>query len=701
MSSSEKRIKSLPLQEQYAQALAELLEIIASSNPYEMLAMLSISNLAAFDGISREHVESGTLTAMHVELLQALALRLKLTECKMKRPDLDAIKRLVQVVALSVTLRGMSDSLQQKTGAPDLIAMRLHTQSIRNWAYPQETFDLAAILFEHFDASFKSSTGLSATEIVMLFQSIIRWIEVRAKEALNGLQYVMVADNVDEVVSRYKEKFEKDLSSRKGTNIDELKNYAMAHWNAIPAMNIFLLEAKFCAAMAKLHSLEPKSIEGLLQSLSISFGDLSEFKLDYLHLGNPVWTKPFVRDGSVYFLPVPSLLVSHCIEIMETLLPGAEVKRYEERRSEVLETKVSELFSNRFGAQNVYTGSIFDEENHENDLLCVVHNYAFIVESKSGAIPAKAKLGLELSLASTAKKLIVEASEQALRFADFIQKNPTKHKFKTVQNTVNEVDLSGVDHVVPMGALLSPLTQAYPGWQKLLRTNLVDNVPLVCCFLLTDLGYIFQILDSDVALIHYLSRRGNFEEAVQYYGDEIDVLNMYLECGFPRFDAPVAQITGYGQPLFDKYFMTRGTSIKTDKPPLKRNKTWLELIHYLDRSKPDGWIDLGCALLDVDVVVQDESHEKLQALVHSISSRQDLKIDSCSCIYADGDSYKFLILLAHKPDADVEQAIKKSSDSIAAELNGPFPVSGIVISALAKPNEISVSAWFHSLEKSS
>src|ERR1700736_4127065 len=70
---------SLPFQQQYAQALTELFEAIAGSNPYEMLAMLSISNLAAFDGISKEHVESGILTAMHVELLQALALRYKLS----------------------------------------------------------------------------------------------------------------------------------------------------------------------------------------------------------------------------------------------------------------------------------------------------------------------------------------------------------------------------------------------------------------------------------------------------------------------------------------------------------------------------------------------------------------------------------------------------------------------------------------------
>lgn len=673
----------------YEDALKALFAVIIAYNPYEMLAILSLKNLAAFDGVPKEYTQSGALMSMHIELLQALALRFKLSLYTIKKPNLKEVSDLLLAVTCSYSLRIFFDDFESEIGSRDLASMRIYTQAIRNWAYQKETMEIAELLFSPFDQDFKASFGISATDTVALLASTITWIEARVKGATNGLLFVMEAETKEEVALRYREKFKTDLLPDRFGDIDSLKNYAMTKWQGGPGVSMYLLTPKFFESMSVVFKIDAACVESLFSSLALEFGDLADFNLEYLHMGNPIWKKPFVRDGGTYFLPVPSLLVSHCLDILESLLPPAKRKSYEHRRSVVLEDQVANLFAARFGRENVYRGSIYNDEGHENDMVCLVDNCAFVVESKSGAIPPKARLGIELTLASTAKELMANSSEQAVRFAEFIKNNRKLHRFATKKSSFNKVDLTPIELVVPMGALLSPLTQAYPGWQKLLRSNLVGSVPLVCCFMLTDLQYVFHILDSDVALIHYLSRRERFERNFQYHGDEIDVLNYYLEWGFWMTEGAVSEITGYGQPEFDTYFMTRNSSIQVAKPFLKRNKIWLKLISQLDRHKPLGWLNLGCSLLDIDIDTQNQCEAKLMNLLELLGKQDKLLADSCSFVLDYGDGPLFVILMVYRSGANLDDEIKRMSAEIRATLTVSSPVAGIIIKATIDSGKIS------------
>jgi integrase len=108
--------------------------------------------------------------------------------------------------------------------------------------------------------------------------------------------------------------------------------------------------------------------------MSLGFGALKAIDPEHLFMGNPVWQRPLIRiaDG-VYFCPVPGMMLSFPLEIVETLLGDSEAltRGYEKRRAVFLEQETARLLDVAFPARSAgplrLAGATADAEGGSGD----------------------------------------------------------------------------------------------------------------------------------------------------------------------------------------------------------------------------------------------------------------------------------------------------------------------------------------------
>jgi hypothetical protein len=214
------------------------------------------------------------------------------------------------------------------------------------------------------------------------------------------------------------------------------------------------------------------------------------------------------------------------------------LEKLNKARSKVLEAEAIGLFTTRFSNARIYAGSRwFDQESSktfENDLLVVIDRFAIVVECKAGTVNQSARRGGELKVVETLRKLVVEPAEQALRFVRFLSKNPGVHTFTTLNGGSNVVNNQEVDCYVPvtlsqedLGSVSGNLRMSIDA--GLIPSNAETGVPSIS---IHDLEIIFTVLDNEIEVLHYLTRRAELEQQISYLGDEGDLLAFYLDTAF-------------------------------------------------------------------------------------------------------------------------------------------------------------------------
>lgn len=211
---------------------------------------------------------------------------------------------------------------------------------------------------------------------------------------------------------------------------------------------------------------------------------------------------------------------------------------YIKKKGKYLESNVEQLFRKSFPNAQIFSGSLWsnneEDKIYENDLIVLIEEFAIIVECKSGTISPAAKRGAPDRLFRTMKDLIVDPSEQAIRFQNFLIQNPVLHSFKTRSGAKNNLDSSKIKYYIPLAITLSNLGSIGCNLKKLISAKIVLHKleELAPSISYTDLEVIFEILSMQAEKIHYLSRRREFEAHVDFQGDEMDLFGFYLDNGF-------------------------------------------------------------------------------------------------------------------------------------------------------------------------
>ena len=579
----------------------------------------------------------------YLEILQAFSLMQERSlSTRPVGPDATELLDLIGTIGQAAIIRGFEANVNQADGDSErnlvLLNMRTQTMAVRNPGYPHHIRHVALQLAETVREDF---AAVHAIDPVQLVECLFHLKEVTMDRLYDHLSRVASAlreTSYQKVASAYLESFPEvqdfdavRLFEITGSDLDSFKAWLMYYSDmGLADCFVFTLDELLDAYG---QYADRQTVKNVFDKLAFEFGDLQDFKKEWVLLNNPVWERPFIKiDDETYFL----VLGGHIPHFIATLFEGFVThdpsleRKYRIRKANYLEDEVERLFRVGFPHGKVYRGSMWDDGNGdrgENDLTMVVGSVAIVVEAKSGVLSPTAKRGAPRRLEDTVRDLIVAPSDQAARFIRVLEGTQGPSTFVTKSGSANAIDVSGVRYFLPLtvtmeqfGFVSNALDLAESGISDRKVSELSQVVSL------TDLMVIFEVLGLQSEKVHYFFRRRELGGRVRLRGYEMDVLAFYLDRAFNvgemEFSGkPVISLVPASKQL-DPFFVGEQSGVAVDKPGLRLTPWWTSILQRLDSELNEQRLDAALLLLNVPYEDQQRLERQFTKLSHRVQRKR-------------------------------------------------------------------------------
>lgn len=364
-----------------------------------------------------------------------------------------------------------------------------------------------------------------------------------------------------------------------------------------------------------------KPSESILTDLNYNRDDLSPASMSPLH------QKPFLEvDGQYYSFfhsgfedKIPNIIESEILRIR----PGA-LEEIQSKRSQNIEKLSSELFNDILKPDRVFRNLHYYDltgKLTELDLLIIVDDLLFIVETKSGAFTSN---GSHLSLIKGYKKSIIEGHKQSLRVFNYIQSKDTSeffdHTGKKVVFTLKRSDIRQVHRIVItkenlgwVGARVGVLQEIDPS----IKTHVPWHISL------EDLRIMRELFnENELQFVHYAEVRekaANESSIVQ--NDEIQHIGLYFSLNFynqNQLKGRKPDFITYDDSFkkeIDQYFYDKAAGKKAILPGQKISEELKMLLVKLRDSKIKGRFEVASLILGMSSQGQENIKNGLSYLL--------------------------------------------------------------------------------------
>ena len=606
-------------EKKYQEALSELRAILRRHHPLLLLSHMSYYGLnVAVDetsGITKLDSDC-EIFPFHVEMLLALSLQIVPDELSGDpfRPEV-----LTQVRDLVTTLCDAHNIRQFDPGRVDLpdhekavaqaqFLMRGATQAVRNWGYHSQIKRIARELYRPFDAQLLEARGFSVSDVFDVFEAIV--VEVESRQTAHrrtlvdlfrssGTDRVLLVENYHELIgldSQQAERFVEHVNVEQ-TPLDMVRTMIIAHYDLrLPSVYTFL-----ASALAEPLSLGDGRVNAILKKFALSWGGLSEYETEHLHLANPVWEKPLIRLGDhQYYCALPVSFFSFVIPCMEAVLSSfaAEVS---DRRAEYLESKVAEIVESRFPGADIKKNFKWSEDgtNYETDVIAFIDSFALVIECKSGKVTPAALRGAPDRLRKHIQELLINPNLQSLRLKNRLEFLGSHPKVADPIRGDIGYDLGHVRKVVRVSVCLESFGLIQSSLKRLEETGWLPTDFVPCPTMnLADFETVFDLLEHPVQILHYLIRREVIEGTFGYLANEPNLLGMYLTTLFDIGDSEPGvevMLTDLSAPL-DTYYESLDAGVTLEKPRPAISPLFASIFCQLERRGTARWTEIGVAL---------------------------------------------------------------------------------------------------------
>ncbi len=625
--------------EQFENDYRELINYLKEYDSIYLLSFCAYYFTTSEEGIDEEAI-NGFLEfpQFYIEVLQAFSLmHERQISARPLHDKVEVFKSLIQSLNKNQTygyyklIKDIKD--EKKLNEFVLKAdMMVNTLAVRNWAYVSQMKTINQELASLVSEDFEVIIGFNPNDFLEIFSGIVDITEKKINQHRRKTHLFVKQKKIHEVFDTYESSFNTKSQSKEnrqsileitGNKLRNLKIMLLEH------SDLFLSNIYTCNVDEIFNHFKGKfpkeTIKSILENLSLSFGELSTLNKDYIFLDNPVHSKPFIKVNDGYFSSILHMFDHLGVSLLENFIRSDNKlkKKYLERKGKYLEGKVEKLFKESFPNSQIFSGSQWycpkEKKDYENDLIVLIEEFAIIVECKSGAISSSAKRGAPDRLFKTMKELVVDPSEQAIRFQNFLKDNPENLELPTKSGCKNKIDASKIKYFIPLGITLSHLGSIGCNLKKLIRANVINHKleELAPSISYTDLEVVFELLTSQAEKIHYLSRRREFEAHVEFNGDEGDLFAFYLDNGFNVGDAEYDglnrfEFTGKSKEL-DPYLIGKNRGVKVKKPTLVKTKYWKDILNKIElRTK--NWLINSFILLNLPEEDQKDFEKNLKIL---------------------------------------------------------------------------------------
>jgi hypothetical protein len=619
--------------------VAELQQMLDSVDALQAAACLAVYGLTV--GVTA-HGEMGKsykgdkFTQEHVEIALAFALRTPFEARGRETAGGDVVTKLFELLPkVSTTfsrkrlVRGSGVAENERAIAMLQEHLRLHTQVVRNWGYYDEVIGTIKQLVAPMDEAWERVYGLSASFIVQFFVDRVEEMEQRLTERLNSFREIAAASSTDDFLTRlfarfptteaYQNSFAEAVRAHPPLSKTQRGAAVFQYTDAFLHLYFFVAVSK----VAEQYNVDSATLDKVFAKLGLAFGDLNDTPADRLLLSNPVWTHPLVSLGDgVYCCILPQSFFSFAFQILGDLAEKDQTlaKSWSERRARFLEAEIEKTFREAFSSAVVVPKFKWrdGDTEYENDLLIQVGSHLIIVEAKSGSVSWPALRGAPDRAKKHFQELILDPSIQSTRLMERIdgpngERNPP---------TGFPFDLCTVKRVLRLSVTLEDF--------GVLQTNIAMAVEagwvpsghrLPPTMILGDLKAAFHILSSRAERIHYLQRRHVVQTSIDYIGDEMDLLGLYLANGFDVGSIEGSDVhlnlTGMSSPI-DQYLEAKASGFSRDKPQRKLTKWWRDICAKFNEREFEGWTEASAILLEVGYDQQRKFESKFRGIKRNV-----------------------------------------------------------------------------------
>lgn len=609
-----------------------------------MLAIGAFYCLSRPIGVDTDLSEDSEYPQPFIELLQSIVLTHSLESYEFAPvlpADFHKVITLTKSASQAFAGRRLQTLAQAKTETEKSALMaqelfRLHTQGIRNWGSPTQMVRITRELFSTLEDAVERIHGVRVSALLTMIERLTTEVERRSANHFGRMRTVLSARTVSEMIDRAGETFCDSPQKRselkaffksKGATLEQVR-YLVTGFFDQQLCDVYLFSLADISDACP--SASQESLRDVLTGWSLSFGELHDEEREHLFMNSPIQARPVVRlDEDTYYVPLLPLLHSFQLELMEGLIRNdAKLwQKYLGRRGKYLEQHAEKVFRQSLPSAQIYHGSLWDDprtgKTFENDILIVAGSFAIAVEAKAGRVAPSAKRGGLKRIDQTVTRLVAEPAEQGTRFLEFLRSSGGIHRFKTKRGDINEVDLSHVCRFTGISLTLDWIPGEMLCSRDLQRAGLLSDaehaVPTMC---LTDLETIADVLGRQSLLVHYLSRRWEFEQSHEYMGDELDLLVLYLKTGFnlgrlEEDDRPPLMLYGLSSQLNEHQLRD---CVNVDLRRMSRPFTewWSALIDRTEAVDNPFSFELACVLLEFSHEEQVRFERKFQEIKSSV-----------------------------------------------------------------------------------
>lgn len=621
--------------------------LISRFDPFLILSV--VSTFVLFSTLDNDGNPSGSINSMglqqaHVELLQALILRLEFNPMNFETllpQNTQDIFELLKELEETFTLSRFSQ-LETAEGDTDLgyleftERLRLHTQYVRNWGHYKEVVELLREIYSPLDAVYVKNTGLSPSEIINLFEHMMALIEDRYQSIFSALKRIFSCSTAEKMVRKYYQEFPDLKNLSKMVQMVKEQNLTK---NQIMSMLLSHVELRYSSIFE--FSVEQLAIDldfkkenfiKFLSRVSLSNGEISDTDFAHIFLSNPIWEKPIMKFfENKFYCAIPSMFFGFSHYIFYDLLSDDKANReaLERRRADFLEEKVEELFSTAFPDALIISGKKWKLNNvgYETDLLVKIDSHLIIIEAKSGKIPWAALRGGIKSAKTRIKKLIVEPAIQASRLEEAII------DAQTTQKEDFQIDLpfklNEIQSIIKLAVTLEDFATIQSNTASLVKAGVMNaDAPIIPTMAIADLKVVLELLGNEADRIHYLSRRGEIQNSVHYVGDELDLLSYYFKKGFVfgklEKSGTILNLLPMSKPI-DDYYQSLEKGGNLVKPKRILTKWYEDICQFLLIRKKPGWTEIATIILGMDFDEQNSMETQFKRICKRLKKQKRYK----------------------------------------------------------------------------
>ena len=626
----------------------EIIVLLKEGDPLSLLS--NIAHAALMVGMSddgrifKSKTEHEILLQYHVELAQAIILSIPKNELDQYPMTSQKIQNIWdKLIEISNAFRDRR-YVQIETAHSDvdrhLIALqervRLHTQGVRNWGYYTQVLEILRRLYKPLDDHCERLIGLKATELIDVFDKMLRKTEERGGEYRHKLSAAFNQATKKEMIQEYHNQFGLPDESSK----ELLEHTRKQKWSRKDIMAAFMNHSAFFVTGIFLFELDQitgwldrdkSEVRRALDGFSFSYGSLSHHDFEHLFLANPIWEKPLIKESeSLYFCCLPAVFFGFSFQIFNRIfaMNGDSKIIHEKHRSKFLENEITRTLNDAFSADDIKPNVKWNYDGipYESDLLIRIDSHLFIVEAKSGTVSWPALRGASKRMKYHIDELLISPAKQSKRLEEAILK---KKSGVEKDNLEIDFDVSRIQRIVRLSITLEDFSTIQSNLREIVDSGIFGHdLPIAVAMSLADLQSVFHILESPIEKMHYLLRREEIQNSVKYLADELDLLGLYLRTGFSlgEFEQGQAQLISVGMSSdIDEYFQALDQGIEREKPRRKLTKWFSDIEYRLSGRKPPRWTEAALMVLDTGFDDQKKLEAQFGRICRSLRKRRPSK----------------------------------------------------------------------------